>query len=127
MWRLVILVVTLSIAVGLASTNPSMDEYLVFVETALGNALDRPEQAEPSRERQMVRSIFRARSRELVAKVIGPHTRRHNWGVLSRFETRIFDLHVEVLGIGGRFIPLQGVDESVLRLGRMVFDGNEPS
>jgi hypothetical protein len=119
--HLLILVVALSICVGLALTNPTMDAYLGFVESELGKALDRAETSQPSKERAMLRTIFRAHSHELVASVVRPHTVRHNWGLLSRYETSALDAHIEVLGIGGHFIPLKGVDEAILRLGRLAF------
>jgi Domain of unknown function (DUF4359) len=116
-----ILVAILAASVALALMNPSMDSYLAFVETELGKALDRHEPSEPSRERTMVRKIFRTHSHELVASVVRPHTVRHNWGLFSLFETTALDVDIEVLGIGGHFIPIKGIDEAVLRLGRLAF------
>jgi len=40
---------------------------------------------------------------------------------LSYFETHVADTTVVVLGLGGRFIPLQGVEEATLKIGRMAF------
>jgi len=120
-WQLLILVALLGACVALALTNPSMDAYLSFVESELGKALDRHESAAPNRERAMVRTIFRAHSRELVVSIVGPHTLRRNWGLFSFFETTALDTHIEVLAIGGRFIPLKGIDDAILRLGRLAF------
>jgi hypothetical protein len=53
--------------------------------------------------------------------MVRPHTIRQNWGVLSRFETRVLDTRVVVIGIGKQFIPIEGVDEAILILGRRVF------
>jgi uncharacterized protein DUF4359 len=119
--RLSLLVMTLSLCVGLALSNPTTDDYLAFVEAELGKAMDRSDRSQPDRERAVVRSIFRAHSHELVGSMVRPHTVRQNWGLASVYETSLFDSRVLVLGIGGRFIPIKGVDEAVLRLGRMAF------
>jgi len=119
--HLVILSAVLALAVALAWTNPSMDMYLAFVEAELSLALDRHESSAPSRERDMVRTIFRAHSHELISSVVRPHTVRRNWGLFSIFETTALDAHIEVLGIGGHFLPIKGIDEAVLRLGRLAF------
>ena len=123
--HLVLLVLVLSLCVGLALFNPTMDEYLGFVEAELGKALDRGDQSQPSeeraKERAMVRSIFRSHSHELVGSIVGPHTVRKNWGLISVYETTVFDSHILVLGVAGRFIPLRGIDEAILRLGRLAF------
>ena len=122
---LTLLVALLSLCVGLALYNPSMEEYLAFVEAELGKALDRGDQnqvgQERAQERAMVRSIFRSHSHDLVGSVVRPHTVRKNWGLASVYETRILDSHIVVLGIAGRFIPLRGIDETILRLGRLAF------
>lgn len=119
--HLIFLVAVLSCGVALALTNPSLESYVAFVEAELNKALDRTEPAERSKERAMLRTIFRAHSHELVLSVIHPHTIRHNWGLFSRFETTAMDVHIEVLGIGGHFIPLRGIDEAIIRLGRLAF------
>lgn len=119
--RLGLLVLTLSLCIWLALSNPTMDDYLAFVEAELGKAMDRGEGTQPDRERAVVRSIFRSHSRELVGSVVRPRTARQNWGLASVYETTLFDSRILVLGIGGRFIPMKGVDEAILRLGRMAF------
>ncbi len=50
-----------------------------------------------------------------------PATVRRNWGVVSQYETQIADAKVVVLGVGGRFIPIKGLEETTLRIGRMAF------
>jgi len=119
--HLSLLVTTLSLCVGLALLNPTMEEYLAFVEAELGKALDRSDQTQFGQERAMVRSIFRSHSHELVGSVVRPHTVRRNWGLASVFETTVFDSRILVLGVAGRFIPLRGIDETILRLGRLAF------
>jgi len=119
--RLGLLVVLLAVCVVLAFFNPTMDEYLGFVEGELGKALDKSDQTHPGQERAMVRSIFRSHSHELVGSVVRPHTVRRNWGLVSVYETTVLDSRIVVLGVAGRFIPLRGIDEMIIRLGRLAF------
>ncbi len=119
--RLAIIVLTLAGAVGLALSNPTMDDYLLFVEQELGRAIDRMDQHTPSREQQLIRGVFRSQSKKLIAGVVRPATVRRNWGLVSQYETQIADAKVVVLGVGGRFIPIKGLEETTLRIGRMAF------
>jgi len=111
----------LAVSVALVLTNPTIDEYLGFVQAELTKALDRMDQSTPEREGAVVRSIFRRHSQELLNSMVRPHTMRQNWGVLSRFETTVLGTKVVVIGIGNQFIPIEGVDEAILTLGRRVF------
>ncbi len=119
--RLIVVVVLLAAAVGLALSNPTMDDYLRFVERELGKALDRMDQGTPTREQQFIRQVFRSQSKKLLESIVRPHTTRQNWGLLSRYETQVVDTRVVVLGIGGRFVPIEGVEEATLKIGRMAF------
>lgn len=119
--RLAVVVLALTGAVGLALSNPTMDDYLEFVERELGRAIDRMDQHTPSREQQLIRDVFRSQSKKLIAGVVRPATVRHNWGLVSQYETRVADTKVVVLGIGGRFVPIKGLEETTLKIGRMVF------
>ena len=119
--RLAVVVLALTGAVGLALSNPTMDDYLEFVERELGRAIDRMDQHTPSREQQLIRDVFRSQSKKLIAGVVRPATVRHNWGLVSQYETRLADTKVVVLGIGGRFVPIKGLEETTLKIGRMVF------
>jgi hypothetical protein len=119
--RLSILVIVLSLSVGLVLSNPSKDDYLDFVETELKKAMDRSALEQSNRDNAMVRSIFQSHSHELVQSFVGPRTIRRNWGLVSFYESRLSDTDILVLGVGGQFVPLKGIDESILRLGRMAF------
>jgi uncharacterized protein DUF4359 len=119
--RLSLVVTALAMIVVLALTNPTTDQYLGFVQAELTKAVDRMDQSTPERERTVVRNIFRRHSQELLNSMVRPHTIRQNWGVLSRFETTVLDTRVVVIGIGNQFIPVEGVDEAILTLGRRVF------
>jgi hypothetical protein len=119
--RLSLVVTVLAVTVVLALTNPTMDQYLIFVQAELTKAMDRMDQSTSEREETVVRNIFRRHSQELLNSVVRPHTMRKNWGVLSWFETTVRGARVVVIGIGSQFIPVEGVDEAILTLGRQVF------
>ncbi len=119
--RLSLLVTALAVGVVLALTNPTTDQYLGFMQAELTRAVDRMDQSTPEREGTVVRNIFRRHSQELLNSMVRPHTFRQNWGVLSRFETTVLGTRVVVIGIGNQFIPVEGVDEAILTLGRRVF------
>lgn len=114
-------VILLSISIGLVVSNPTMDAYLLFVEAELGKAMDRSDQSHSTREQAMLRSIFRSHSHELMDTAVRPHTIRRNWGLASLYETSVFDSRIVVLGVAGYFIPLKGIDETIVRLGRRAF------
>ena len=119
--RLSLIVAVLAVSVALALANPTTDQYLGFVQAELTKAIDRMDQSTPQREGTVVRNIFRRHSQELLNSMVRPHTTRQNWGILSRFETTVLGTRVVVIGIGNQFIPVEGVDEAVLTLGRRVF------
>jgi hypothetical protein len=119
--RLSLVVAVLAVSVVLALMNPTTDQYLGFVQAELTKAMDRMDQSTPEREGAVVRNIFRRHRKELLNSMVLPHTTRQNWGVLSRFETTVLGTRVVVIGIGNQFIPIEGVDEAILTLGRRVF------
>ena len=119
--QLTIVVIGLALGIALVLSNPTTDDYLLFVEGQLGKAMDRSEQNHSAREQAMLKSIFRSHSHELMETAVRPHTLRRNWGVMSIYETSLFDVRIVVLGVGGSFIPLKGIDEAILRLGRLAF------
>ena len=119
--RLAMTVIVLGLGVGLVLSNPTTDDYLLFIEGQLGKAMDRSEQNHSGREQAMLKSIFRSHSHELMETAVRPHTIRRNWAVMSIYETSLFDVRIVVLGAAGSFIPLKGIDEAILRLGRLAF------
>lgn len=119
--RLSVIVLGLIFLVGLAWSNPTMDDYLRFVELELGKAIDRMDQGTSSREQQFIRQVFRTQSKKLLESVVRPNTARQNWGMMSLYQAQVAGTNVVVLGIGGRFIPLRGVEEATLKIGRMAF------
>ena len=119
--RLMLIVLVLATSVALVLTNPTTDQYLGFVQAELVKAMDRMDQSTPEREGTVVRNIFRRHSQELLNSMVRPHTVRQNWGVFSRFETTVLGTRVVVIGICNQFIPVEGVDDAILTLGRHVF------
>ncbi len=119
--RLSIIVVILAGSVGLALSNPTMDNYLQFVERELGKAIDRMDQGTPTREQQFIRQVFQSQSKKILQQVVRPHTTRQNWGLASRYETNAVNTKIVVIGIAGQFIPIKGVEEATLKIGRLVF------
>ena len=119
--RLSFVVVVLAVSVVLALMNPTMDQYLSFVQAELTKALDRMDQSTPEREGTVVRNIFRRHSQELLDSMVRPHTTRKNWGIFSRFDTTVLGTRVVVIGIANQFVPIEGVDEAIVTLGRRVF------
>lgn len=119
--RLSLVVAVLAVSVVLALMNPTTDQYLGFVQAELTKAMDRMDQSTPEREGAVVRNIFRRHREELLNSMVLPYTTRQNWGVLSRFETTVLGTRVVVIGIGNQFIPIEGVDEAILTLGRRLF------
>lgn len=119
--RLSVIVLALIFLVGLTWSNPTMDDYLRFVELELEKAIDRMDQGTSSREQQFIRQVFRTQGKKLLESVVRPNTARQNWGMMSLYQAQVAGTNVVVLGIGGRFIPLQGVEEATLKIGRMAF------
>lgn len=115
------LVAVLLICVGLASTNPTMDDYLEFVEARLSQALEQMDQTAPAREKEVIRAFFRTQGKRLIQGLVQPSTKRANWGLWSMFRTRFMDTELVVLGVGGQFIPIRGVEEATGKIGRLAF------
>ena len=118
---LVGLVGGLLVAVGLAATNPTMDAYVHFVEARLVAEIEKMDQSGPRHDRDLIKAVFRAQGPQLVEGIVRPNTTRNNWGLLSFFETNVLDQPVLVLGVAGQFLPLRGVEEATLKVGRLAF------
>lgn len=119
--RLSILVVALAGAVALARSNPTMNDYLQFVQHEMDKAMSRMDQAGSTREQQFIRQVFASQSKKILQDIVLPHTRRQNWGLASRYETTVMDTRIVVLGVAGRFIPIEGVEEATVKIGRLAF------
>lgn len=119
--RLALLSTVLIVAVGLALSNPTTEDYLRFVEQELDRALDRMDQTTPGREQQFIRQVLKTQSKTLLESVVRPHTIRRNLGLFSKYETDVMSTNVVVIGIAGKFIPIKGVEEATIKIGRMAF------
>jgi hypothetical protein len=119
--RLLMIITVLAGAVGLALSNPTMDNYLQFVERELGKAIDRMDHGTPTREQQFIRQVFQSQSKKILQEVVRPHTMRQNWGLASRYETNAVNTKIVVIGVAGQFIPIKGVEEAIIKIGRLVF------
>jgi hypothetical protein len=119
--RLALLSALLMVAVGLALSNPTTEDYLRFVEQELGRALDRMDKNTPSRERQLIRQVLKTQSKSLLESVVRPHTIRRSFGLFSKYETEVMSANVVVIGIAGKFIPIKGLEEATIKIGRMAF------
>ena len=115
------LVGSLMIAVVLAATNPTMDAYVQFVEARLAAEIEKMDQSASRRDRDLIKAVFRAQGPKLVEGVVRPNTVRSNWGLLSFFHTDVLNQAVLVLGVAGQFVPLRGVEEATLKVGRLAF------
>ena len=48
------------------------------------------------------------------------HTQRRNFGLFSLYESRVLEQKVVVVGVAARFIPVEGVEEATLKLGKLI-------
>jgi hypothetical protein len=116
---LAIIVVLLAGALALAATNPTKQEYEVFLEAQLLRALDKMDRAQ-SREGDMVRTLLRSQGHRLIQSVVWSNTERRNYGLFSLLETRALGVKMSFWAVAGRFIPREDRDEIVRNLGRIV-------
>lgn len=105
------LVLILAVCVGLAASNPTWGDYLLFLEETLGRA------AESSGGRSdLVGALLQSQNRAVVEAVVRSQTQRRDYGLFSLYETTIWDVRLVMLGIGGRFLPVSGLDEAKKKL-----------
>lgn len=119
--RLGIVVAALLAAIGLAMTNPTTEQYLQFIELKLAEALDRMDQGAPDREKSAIRAVFRTQGKRLLEGVVRPATRRANWGLWSVYRTNVLNQEIVVLGVATWFVPVSGVEEATIKIGRLAF------
>jgi len=117
---LAFVVVLLGICVWLAATNPTTDDYGVFLEGMLGQALDRMQQQGTPREHAEIRDLLRSQGKHIIKSVVRPNTVRHNYGLFSVFKTRVLDFRLEVVGIGNHFFPGEDVEEISRKFGQLM-------
>ncbi|MDE3225219.1 MAG: DUF4359 domain-containing protein [Nitrospirota bacterium] len=101
------IVLLLGITVGLVLTNPTMQDYVAFLEQRLVLELDQNRQDKAG----LVGALLAVQGREVIEAVIRPNTMRRSYGLYSLFETSLLGERVLVLGVGGFFIPLRGLEQ----------------
>lgn len=117
---LAILAGLLGLCVALALTNPTTQDYGVFLEKQLGLAVDRMDRTLSGQERELLRELYTANGKKLVELVVQKYTRRRNFGVFSLFESHVLEQSVVVIGIASAFMPVKGVEEAVVKIGQLV-------
>lgn len=117
---LVVVVVLLGLCVALALTNPTTQEYGAFLQAQLALAVEQMDRTLPAQERDLLRGIYAANGGQLVELVLRQYTRRRNFGLFSLFESTVLEQKVVVVGVAAGFIPIEGVEEAVLKLGQLV-------
>ncbi|MBM4133482.1 MAG: DUF4359 domain-containing protein [Nitrospira sp.] len=110
-----LIVALLGISVWLALTNPTMQDYVAFLEQRLVLALDR----RPQGQSDLVGALLTGQGRQVIETVVRPNTMRRSYGLFSLFETSLLGERVLVLGAGGVFLPLQGVEQVTKKVGSL--------
>jgi hypothetical protein len=111
-----LVVALLGVSVWLALTNPTMQDYVAFLEQRLALALDQ----RPQGQSDLVGALLTGQGRQVIEAVVRPNTMRRSYGLFSLFETSLLGERVLVLGAGGVFLPVQGVEpmtKKILSLG----------
>ena len=114
------IVIVLSLCVALAALNPNRQQYAQFLEESLAKALERMEEHDGGHEQKVLRDVLKAQGKRIIESVAMSRTIERNYGLLTVFETRVFDVDIRVLGIAGRFIPLEREDDMAKKLGRLL-------
>lgn len=107
-----IIVLLLAASIGLVLTNPTMEDYVAFLEQRLVLALLQ----RPQGKSDLVRAVLAAQGRQVIEAVVRPNTLRRNYGLCSFFETGLLGERVLVLGAGGLFLPLRGVESMTKKI-----------
>ena len=118
--KLAILTSLLGICVALALSNPTSKDYGAFLQAQLGLAVDRMDQSLSEQERALMRGLYATQGPKLIELVLQKYTQRRNFGLFSLFESRVLEQKVVVLGVASRFVPIEGVEESTVKLGQLV-------
>jgi hypothetical protein len=115
---LVVIILVLAVSVGLAATNPTLNDYQAFIEGLMAQAVERTDGS--TQAGSLVRELFRSQGKKVVEVMIRPNTLRHNFGLCSLFETRVLGTKVLVVGVVNQFIPIEGVDELKEKMERLL-------
>lgn len=105
------LVSVLALCVGLAASNPTWADYLLFLEQTLGRAAE-----QGGGNSGLAGALLQSQNRAVVEAVVRSQTQRRDYGLFSLYETTIWDVRLVMLGIGGAFLPVSGLDEAQKKL-----------
>jgi hypothetical protein len=122
-WLLTVLVILLAVAVLLAATNPTTEQYSEFLEKSLARALERMGEdsaQETAHEKQMIRNVIKSQGKQVIQALTRSNTTRRNYGFFSIFETTALGVSVEVVGVANRFFPREDEQEIIKKLGRLI-------
>ncbi len=120
LWMLLVLVLVLGAAVGLAVTNPTSQDYESFLQNQIISALERMDAQPSARDQAIFREIIKTHGNQVVHTFVLPATLRTNYGLWSLYHTKIFNVDVEVCGVAGRFIPKDEPEALTRKVGMMV-------
>lgn len=119
-WMLLVLVLLLGVAVGLAVTNPTSQDYESFLQDQIVSALERMGAQPSARDQAIFRDIIKTHGNQVVHAFVLPATLRTNYGLWSTYQTKIFSVEVVVYGVAGRFIPKDEPETLTRKVGMMV-------
>ncbi len=119
-WMLLVLVLVLGAAVGLAVTNPTAQDYERFLQGQIVSALERMGAQPSARDQAILRDILKAHGNQVVHTFVLPATLRTNYGLWSTYQTKMFSVEVMVYGVAGRFIPQDEPETLTRKVGMMV-------
>ena len=117
---LALVAVLLAACAGMAGTNPTTQDYEAFLGATLSRALEHMEQAETSRDREVIRHLLRTKGQQVIDVLIRSNTVRRNYGLFSIFDTRVLDVRVRVVGVGNRFVPIDDVELITRKIGQLM-------
>jgi hypothetical protein len=108
-------------------SNPTLSGYLTYLEGHLVAALSHMDPAIQGQERHTIESAVATKGRRLMLSLVRDHTRRYTGGIASLYVTDVADIHMVTVGFAGAFVPIRGLDQGILTLGRLIFQGRVAS
>ncbi len=111
--NLLVFVILLAGAFGLAYTNPSSEDYQHYQDQIISDTMSRILEADTGTKRSVLQQLVKNPNSTFLRSLFVSQTVRHNYGLFSVFDTRVFQTHVRVLGAGGIFIPLTNLDKAM--------------